>query len=193
MHRSSLRLHRPVAALAAVSLVAAACFLVVPQAVADDLGFFEQRRVLSDAEGALAAGRYEQAGELFGRVISGTDADNGRHVQALLGAALAELGHDEGDVDAARGHLEAYLASGEAEQRTVARAMQQLLERAAEASKPAPAPPKPAPAPEVVEAKDGSADRIASLERQLASARAEIAEKEQVIEELRKIVVEEGG
>lgn len=184
---------RPMETLAVVSLLAA-CLVAAAPAVADDLGFFEQRRVLSDAEDALAAGRYEQAVDLFGQVVEGTDADNARHAQALLGSALAELGHEAGDADAARRHLTAYLANSEAEQKAVAKALQQTLERAAEASKPAPPPAAPEPEPEPeAEEEDGSAKRIASLERQLASARAEIAEKEKVIEQLRKIVVDEGG
>lgn len=188
-----LRFIRPIETLAVVSCLFV-CLVAAP-AVADDLGFFEQRRVLSDAEDALAAGRYEQAVELFGQVVEGTDADNGRHAQALLGAALAELGHEAGDADAARRHLAAYLANGEAEQKAVAKALQQTLERVAEAAEPAPTPPvEPEPEPEPkVEEENGSAKRIASLERQLASARAEIAEKEKVIEQLRKIVVDEGG
>lgn len=182
--------------------LSALCLLfLAPCAIADDLGFFASRRILSDAGDALASGKLDTAVDLYTQVIEGTDEGKGRHAQALLGAAVAELGRPNADVAAARKHLDAYVASYEAEQKGVARALLQLLEpertnegRASRPEAPALAGGEPSGDGDGGDSAPAeAAERIAALERQLAAARRTIAEKEQLIEELRKIVVEGDG
>lgn len=181
----------------ALGLALVAC-LAAPAAplLADDLGFFESRRILSDADDALIAGRLDEAAELYTRVVEGTESGKGRHARALLGAAVAELSQNYARFDAARGHLEAFLEdpAADPDEKAVARSLRRMLERAqATAGSPETPPPAPPEPPAAAAEEAGEGARIARLERQLAAARQEIAEKEKVIEELRKIVVEGGG
>ncbi|MDA8020049.1 MAG: hypothetical protein MPN21_21635 [Thermoanaerobaculia bacterium] len=175
-------------------------FFVASSASAEALGFFKVRRLLSQADEALATGRHDEAAELYNQVVKGTKAGK-RHARAHLGVAVAELNRNKGKESVVRRHLNAYLADPATSEEAVARAMQKLLARmgsARAAAKPKPAPPKPSPAApdaETVDAEepDDSAERIAALEQQLAAAKKEIEEKEKVIEDLRKIVVEGDG
>lgn len=188
----------------AVVALALACGWALPASADDDrVGFFEARRLASQAEDALAAGQGEDAAELYQRLVDGLDADSRRRADALYGRALAELTRPESarDVALLRASLDQLASSYPDHDRAVdARAMIALLD--VEPPDPAPiavVPAEPEPAePEVVEVVDDERvaqlqSRVRSLQKQLAEAREELEQKEEALSKLKELVVEGGG
>lgn len=157
----------------------------------EDLGFFESRDLLSRADDLLEAGDAAAAEVLYERVIAGVDEGTKRRARALLGAALAELSRDaaERDVDAAREHLRAYASAPDAEREVIARVLLGVLGRPEPEAETSPPPPPPRRA----EPTGPTEADIASLQARIAELEAQLEQKNELIEELRKIVVEGGG
>lgn len=168
-----------------------------PVLAADDsLGFFEARRLEKQAEAAAAAGRSEEAAELYLRLAEGSDPGN-RQARALYGHAVGELSGPAGSRDeaAARRSLDRLLSSYSGhESLPSARALLSLLDAGGPA--PVSAPPPPAE-PAKTAASDGTArdleSRVRQLEAQLAATREELAQKEEALRKLKDLVVEGGG
>lgn len=164
---------------------------LVAQDEGEDLGFFESRNLLSRADELLAAGNAVGAEQLYEQVIAGVGEGTKRRARALLGAALAELSREAAvrDVDAARQHLRDYSSAAEAERDVTVRVLLGLLGTPEPEAESAPSPPPP---PRAEPSGPTEAD-IASLRARIADLEARLEQKNDLIEELRKIVVEGGG
>ena len=157
------------------------------------LGFFESRRVAKDADRAMAAGRYDQALELFALLVDGLPKTDKRHGEALYGAALASLAQDPQDRSAAVDYLDA-LPRG-AGPRAEIQALRNLInvgvEEPAEKKSNEVAESKPCPTPEpTVGTDDGEMKKENQrLKAELAEAKAELKRKDEALEKLKAVVV----
>jgi hypothetical protein len=102
-----VRAFRPFLLLALIAALAAGAAPLPAAADGPDgepslSGRWAVRGALRDADDALAAGRLDQAGELYRQVVASTDAGDERRAEALYGVALVEALTPPGERAAAR-------------------------------------------------------------------------------------------
>ncbi|MEM8931450.1 MAG: hypothetical protein AAGE94_09760 [Acidobacteriota bacterium] len=170
---------------------------------ADELGFFEVRKVRNAANKALTSGDLSEAVTQFTRLAEGTTGD--RRAEALYFAAVAELGQDGGKPDTARGWLDTLLSEAPRhELAPQARALVRLLEQvagvqqqvdAAMASADAAMASAARQAEQHDDREEQAAGEVESLSSQverlaaeLRATRAELAKKEEALEKLKQVV-----
>ena len=176
---------------------------------AEKLGYFESRRVVKQADQALASGRHDEALELYGRLITGLDSSDERQSEARYRSAMAALLKDPADLDLAREHLSALPRSFKGESGAEVEALRGLLKRiesvavAEQEAKQALADQEKEAeaeiAAEATETKVVEEDleklkkQNARLRNELEQTRAELARKEEALAKLKAVVVGGGG
>lgn len=181
-----------------ILLAVALCLALVSARAAsadDDLNFFEELRLQSDASNALEAGDFAAASEHYARLAAGSNGD--RRAESLYFRTVAELSkeRDERDEAAAREALDQFLAEFPRHEKAAeARVLAQFLEERsnsrdrleeilAQAERQV---DQRAEADNQVESLESKVERLGA---ELAATRAELKKKEEALEKLKQVVI----